>query len=90
MSSSSPHGTRARYVAGCHCLPCTAANRAYRRAALACARQRTRLAPATGQRWTPAEDDYLLNGPGTVLDRAVHLRRSYLAAAKRLTQLRAQ
>lgn len=29
MSSSSPHGTRARYVAGCHCLPCTAANRAW-------------------------------------------------------------
>ena len=33
-----PHGTRARYVAGCRCEPCTIANREY-------ARMRTKLPP---------------------------------------------
>ena len=28
---SEPHGTRAGYRAGCHCLPCRAANAAYAR-----------------------------------------------------------
>lgn len=29
------HGTRARYTAGCHCDPCTVANRDYMRAYMA-------------------------------------------------------
>lgn len=38
--------------------------------------------------WTPAEDQELLEGPGTVTARAYRLGRTYYAAQWRLSQLR--
>lgn len=43
-----------------------------------------------GAPWTPADDELLAHGPGTVLQRAVALGRTYYACAARLAYLREQ
>lgn len=54
------------------------------------ARHDVRVTSRSPQRgpWTPEEDQELVHGPGTVLDRAVRLRRPYLACTHRLARLR--
>lgn len=82
------HGTVSRYQSGCKCRDCSAAN-----AHAASERRRrlnhtTRHAPSYGLPWTASDDLELSRGPGTVLDRAVRLGRTYGAAVQRLEQLR--
>lgn len=84
------HGTRSRYVGGCRCAACTDANRRYLALLIRTSCQRARLAPRDGTPWTEQDDEQLVNGSGTVLDRAVALGRSYHAARRRLVRLRAQ
>lgn len=43
-----------------------------------------------GAPWSPQDDEQLAHGPGTVLDRAVALGRTYYACAARLAYLREQ
>jgi len=47
-------------------------------------------ADAYAERWTSSDDDYLLNGAGTIWHRAVVLGRTYYAARKRLARIRSR
>lgn len=59
---------------------------AYRQDAQEC----SALATNFGTAWTAQDDDLLVNGPGTVLARAVELGRTYYACVARLAYLREQ
>jgi hypothetical protein len=82
-------GTASGYAAGCRCAPCKAANvAATRDRRQAC----NRITPnvRAGAPWTPQDDAYLLRGPGTLLERARRLGRTYVACEARLVILRRQ
>lgn len=86
-----PHGNVSRYRRGCRCSACASANVA----AAAEWRQtyQTSTRPTATRhraRWTPQEDTYLLEHPGTVAGAARALGRTYQACAERLRYLRAQ
>lgn len=49
-----------------------------------------RYATRNGEPWTPEEDRYILTGPGTLMDKALQLSRTYEAVAHRSTTLRRQ
>ena len=86
--SESPHGTTARYRAGCRCQACRAATARARRLYVAKANRATAAAPRWREPWTPDEDAYLMDAThGSVLERALALGRTYTAADLRLDKL---
>lgn len=86
------HGTPACGARGCDRPECIAAHRAdataRRHAYLADMTRQTLPAARSHQPWTLADDDELLNGPGTILERALRLGRTYRACELRLQVLR--
>lgn len=83
------HGTRWAYVGGCRCVDCLEAESTYSRRVRALNQQRTATAKNWWTPWTPADDEVLVNGEGTVLERAVGLGRTYYACVSRLRRLNA-
>lgn len=49
-----------------------------------------RYSTRTRDPWTPEEDRYVLTGPGTIVDKALQLSRTYNAVVHRATTLRRQ
>lgn len=47
-----------------------------------------RYATRVWDQWTPEEDHYVLTGPGTLIDKALQLSRTYEAVKRRSRQLR--
>lgn len=84
----SPHGTPARYRAGCRCASCRAATARARRLYVARAQRTTAAAPRWREPWTRREDAYLLDpANGSVIERALALGRTFDAATLRLRRL---
>lgn len=82
-----PCGTRASYWRGCRCDDCRAAIRPVGRARYAATSAQTTERFRSSQPWT-AEDDEILLGPGSTVERARILGRSYAACLGRITDLR--
>lgn len=82
-----PCGTESAYHRGCRCAPCRAANSGATRRRRQLGNRLT-PAPRSGEPWTPAEDLELVEGTGTLLERARRLGRSYVAAEQRIRELR--
>ena len=83
-----PHGSLARYRAGCRCEPCTVVNSAYARTYTHRLQQASAAAHSFGEPWTTAEDAVLLEiGASRTSKR---LGRTYFACVNRLARLRAE
>ncbi len=82
-----PCGTRAAFRRGCRCAECRASLRPHNLAKIASMTAQAPAGERSGQRWT-AEDDAVLMGPGTLVERARQLGRSYIACLNRIGDLR--
>lgn len=89
------HGTKRAYLgdkeAGikpCRCDVCRDAHAANIAEYRARSQARTALAARYAAPWTASEDSLLLQGPGTLLERAQRLDRTFQACNSRLRRLR--
>jgi hypothetical protein len=82
-----PCGTRAAFRRGCRCAECLAALRPHNLAKIASMTAQAPAGDRSGTPWT-IDDDAVLMGPGTLVERARQLGRSYMTCLNRIGELR--
>lgn len=85
-----PCGTESAYSRGCRCLDCRRAHADAQARTRAVYAALTRRALRGYETWSAEDDTVLLEGPGTLAERAQRLHRTYEACRQRLALLRRQ